>query len=93
MLDSNGNEGISWNELEEHLGRIFTMEWESKSKEDVYQFYSTIFQRFDEDGNEKIDQNEFTSLMREIMLAMARGIGHLPVIVALDQRQLAEDGC
>ncbi|XWS42480.1 hypothetical protein CRYUN_Cryun16bG0017500 [Craigia yunnanensis] len=77
MLDSNGNEGVSCNELEEHLRRIFTMELESKSKD-----------RFDEDDNNKIDRNEFTSIMREIMLAMARGIGNLPVIVALFQDSL-----
>ncbi|XVF31191.1 hypothetical protein REPUB_Repub16aG0124300 [Reevesia pubescens] len=88
MLDSNGDGGICRNELEEGLGMIFTMEFESKSKEDVDQFYSTIFERFDEDGNGKIDCNEFTSFMREIMLAMARGIGTLPVIVALDQDSL-----
>ena len=64
------------------------MELKSKSKENVDRFYTTIFQRFDEDGNGKIDRNEFTSLMREIMLAMARGIGNLPIIVVLDQDSL-----
>ncbi|XP_022719736.1 parvalbumin beta-like [Durio zibethinus] len=88
MLDSNGDGGISRNELEEGFGRIFTMEFESKSQECVDQFYSAIFERFDEDGNGKIDCDEFASLIREIMLAMARGIGTLPVIVALDQDSL-----
>ncbi|WRX23207.1 EF-hand domain - like 10 [Theobroma cacao] len=88
MLDSNGDGGISRDELEEGLGRIFTMELESKTKENIDQFYSTIFERFDEDRDGRIDCNEFESLMREIMLAMARGIGDLPIIVALDQDSL-----
>ncbi|XVF57278.1 hypothetical protein PTKIN_Ptkin06aG0192200 [Pterospermum kingtungense] len=88
VLDADGDGGISRKEFEEGLGRIFTMELESRSKEDVDQFYSTIFERFDEDGNGMIDRNEFMVLMREIMMAMARGIGHLPVIVALDQDSL-----
>ncbi|EOY11133.1 hypothetical protein QUC31_009631 [Theobroma cacao] len=88
MLDSNGDGGISRDELEEGLGRIFTMELESKTKENIDRFYSTIFERFDEDRDGRIDCNEFESLMREIMLAMARGIGDLPIIVALDQDSL-----
>lgn len=88
IFDADGDGGISRKEFDEGLGRIFTMELKSRSKQDVDQFYSTIFERFDEDGNGKIDRNEFTSLMREIMLAMARGIGHLPVIVLLDQDSL-----
>ncbi|XP_017976707.1 PREDICTED: guanylyl cyclase-activating protein 1 [Theobroma cacao] len=88
MLDSNGDGGISRDELEEGLGRIFTMELESKTEENIDRFYSTIFERFDEDRDGRIDCNEFESLMREIMLAMARGIGDLSIIVALDQDSL-----
>ncbi|XWS58310.1 hypothetical protein CRYUN_Cryun08bG0023200 [Craigia yunnanensis] len=61
------------------------MELKSKYKENVDRFCTTIFERSDEDGNGKIDRNDFTSLMKEIMLAMARGIGNLPITVALDQ--------
>ncbi|OMO62261.1 Calcium-binding EF-hand [Corchorus capsularis] len=88
MLDSNGDGAISPNELEEGLGSIFTMEFKSKSKEDINQFYRTFFERFDEDRDGKINSKEFASLMKEIMLAMARGIGGIPVIVALDQDSL-----
>ena len=35
-----------------------------------------------------IDQMEFESLIRELMLAMARGIGDLPVLVALEEHSL-----
>ena len=41
--------------------------------------------RFDKDEKGLIDRMEFESLIRELMLTMARGIGDLPVLVALEE--------
>ncbi|KAH1083496.1 hypothetical protein Goshw_015001 [Gossypium schwendimanii] len=89
MVDSNGNGVICRRKLREGLDLLFTVEHESTvSKEDIDNFHSMIFDKFDEDRNGKLDLYEFAALVKEIMMAMARGMGSLPVIVALDQDSL-----
>ncbi|XP_052877320.1 uncharacterized protein LOC108472103 [Gossypium arboreum] len=89
MVDSNGNGVICRRKLREGLDLLFTVEHESTvSKEDIDNFHCMIFDKFDEDRNGKLDLYEFAALVKEIMMAMARGMGSLPVIVALDQDSL-----
>lgn len=79
MLDVDGNGMLSQRELCDGFHRVFSLE---------YNLYDAIFKRFDEDQNGVIDPMEFRSLVRELMLAMARGFGDLPVLVALEQDSL-----
>ncbi|KAE8684172.1 Kinase, putative isoform 1 [Hibiscus syriacus] len=88
LVDSNGDGVICREDFREGSCWLFTVELKSATKEDVDEFHRMIFDKFDKDHNEKLDFREFKSLVEEIMLAMARGMGSLPVIVALDQDSL-----
>jgi hypothetical protein len=79
MLDVDGNGMLSQRELRDGFHRVFSLE---------YNLYDAIFKRFDEDQNGLIDPTEFRSLVKELMLAMARGFGDLPILVALEQDSL-----
>ena len=50
-----------------------------QSKEEITNLYDILFEKFDVDRNGKIDRKEFRSLMAEIMLVKARGIGRRQV--------------
>ncbi|GKV07331.1 hypothetical protein SLEP1_g19125 [Rubroshorea leprosula] len=72
-------------ELEKGFEKIFMLEFESTTKEDI----NKIFDTYDKDRNGKIDHDEFRSLMNEIMVTIAHGIGNIPVVVTvLDQHSL-----
>lgn len=43
-----------------------------------------VFERFDEDKDGSFDHEEFRSFFMEMMLAMARGIGCMPILMALE---------
>ncbi|KAK4596314.1 hypothetical protein RGQ29_014377 [Quercus rubra] len=58
------------------------------NEEEINNLYEVIFKRFDKDEKGFIDRMEFESLIRELMLAMACGIGDLPVLVALKEHSL-----
>ncbi|GFY90684.1 hypothetical protein Acr_07g0008810 [Actinidia rufa] len=75
MLDADRNEVLSRSDLQVSPGRFSSMEYELQSKEEITNLYDTLFEKFDADCNGKIDRKEFKSLMAEIMLAKARGIG------------------
>ncbi|KAK8589402.1 hypothetical protein V6N13_088253 [Hibiscus sabdariffa] len=88
LFDCDGGGTICREKFQKGLGWLFTVELRSATKEGVDEFYGVIFDKFDEDRNGKLDMNEFTSLVEEIMRAMARGMGTFPVIVAVDQDSL-----
>ncbi|KAE9459879.1 hypothetical protein C3L33_08227, partial [Rhododendron williamsianum] len=46
--------------------------------------YDSIFEKFDCDGSESVDLEEFRSEMRKIMLAIADGLGSSPIQMALE---------
>ncbi|GLT95203.1 hypothetical protein SLE2022_128990 [Rubroshorea leprosula] len=84
-LDADGDGMLSRVELEKGFEKIFMLEFESTTKEDI----NKIFDTYDKDRNGKIDRDEFRSLMNEIMVTIAHGIGNIPVIVTvLDQHSL-----
>ncbi|GAB2218785.1 hypothetical protein Droror1_Dr00002017 [Drosera rotundifolia] len=45
----------------------------------------SIFDRFDEDRSGKVDRERFVAMMRELMMAAARGIGDAPVAVVVEE--------
>ncbi|GFY94792.1 hypothetical protein Acr_10g0001770 [Actinidia rufa] len=88
MLDADCDGALSRSDLQVRPGRFSSMEFELQSKEEITNLYDTLFETFDTDRNGKIDRNEFRSLMEEIVLAKARGIGQSPVLVILQEDSL-----
>ena len=85
MLDIDGNAMLSRELLYGRLHKLLSLENNTNQEEEIYNLYEVIFKRFDKDEKGLIDRMEFESLIRELMLTMARGIGDLPVLVALEE--------
>ncbi|KAJ7978089.1 putative Calcium-binding EF hand family protein [Quillaja saponaria] len=86
-LDDNGDGKLSRDEIRGGFWKLFSLGYPAKSQE-IDNIYEKVFEKFDEDKDGEIDRDEFKSLMKEIMLAIARGIGDSPVIVALGEDSL-----
>lgn len=81
MLDSDSNGSLSRDALQKRFGKLSSMEYELQSKKEITNIYDALFEKFDADRNGIIDRNEFSTLMKEIMLAKARGIGDSPISI------------
>ena len=55
------------------------------SHDELLQLYLGLFGRFDRDGNGPVDLEEFRAEMREVMLAVASGLGFLPVQMVVEE--------
>ena len=89
MLGIDGNGMLSIELLYGGLNKLLSLENNTNQEEEINDLYEVIFKRFDKDEKGLIDRMEFESLIRELMLAMARGIiGGLPVLVALEEHSL-----
>ncbi|URD93164.1 EFh [Musa troglodytarum] len=55
------------------------------SHDELLQLYLGLFGRFDRDGNGTVDLEEFRAEMREVMLAVASGLGFLPVQMVVEE--------
>ncbi|KAG6383967.1 hypothetical protein SASPL_156242 [Salvia splendens] len=53
--------------------------------EDVTKLYDSIFARFDCDNSGTVDQKEFRDEIRNILLAIADGLGSNPIQMALEE--------
>ncbi|XAR54517.1 hypothetical protein NMG60_11029673 [Bertholletia excelsa] len=82
-LDVKGEGVLSRSSFEKRPGRYGSMEFELQSKEEIGKIYDTIFNKFDADRKGTIDRKGFGLLMREIMLAKARGLGSSPILMIL----------
>ncbi|TKW11056.1 hypothetical protein SEVIR_6G209350v4 [Setaria viridis] len=47
--------------------------------------YHGLFAKFDRDGSGEVDRDEFRAEMREVMLAVANGLGFLPVQMVIEE--------
>ena len=88
MLDIDGNVMFSRELLYGGLHKLLSLENNTIQEEEINNLYEVIFKRFDKDEKCFIDRMEFESLIRKLMLAMARGIGDLPVLVAFEKHSL-----
>jgi hypothetical protein len=49
------------------------------------EMYRGLYARFDHDGNGTVDLEEFRAEMKEVMLAVANGLGFLPVQMVVEE--------
>lgn len=88
MLDADGNGVLSRDELEKRVGKLSSREFELQTADEISSLYDALFNKFDVDQSGTIDREEFSALMKEVMLAKARGIGNSPVSVILQNDSL-----
>nr|AGT17173.1 EF-hand-like domain [Saccharum hybrid cultivar R570] len=67
--------------LEKHFGVDETV----AAPEELGALYRGLFARFDRDGSGKVDRHEFRAEMKEVMLAVANGLGFLPVQMVVEE--------
>ncbi|XP_050224882.1 uncharacterized protein LOC126674479 [Mercurialis annua] len=84
LLDVDGDGVISRDELYNGFYKLMSLE----TKQEIHNLYDAILERFDEHRNGSIDEEGFRCLMKELMLAMARGIGNFPILMVLDTQSM-----
>ena len=72
--------------LESHLGMP-----EHKTPEELTALYNSVFEQFDTDHDGRVDFSEFCSQMRDILLAIATGLGTSPIQVVIDDDGILQD--
>ncbi|KAJ0986843.1 hypothetical protein J5N97_005199 [Dioscorea zingiberensis] len=86
-LDTDNNGRLSYIEMMKELMSLRVIETHfgvdiGLSHEELVQVYGSLFSRFDHDGDGTVDLEEFRAEMKEMMLAVAKGLGFLPVQMA-----------
>ncbi|KAK8685456.1 hypothetical protein V6N13_041457 [Hibiscus sabdariffa] len=89
-LDSNHDGLLSYTELLKELQslRMFETHFGIDVKTDpdeLAHVYQSLFLQFDHDSNGTVDLEEFKSETKRMMLAMANGMGFLPVQMVLEE--------
>ncbi|XP_038887952.1 uncharacterized protein LOC120077919 [Benincasa hispida] len=89
-LDTNHDGHLSYNEMLEELQslRVFETDFGKDEKldpEELSSVYSSLFLQFDRDSDGTVDLDEFKTETKRMMLAMANGIGFLPVQMVLEE--------
>ncbi|KAF3321470.1 EF-hand domain pair [Carex littledalei] len=92
-LDSDSDGRLTYAEMEKELmclsvlGSHFGgMDEPSLSHEEVVQMYQGLFEQFDKDGDGMVDLEEFRGEMKEVMLAVANGLGTIvPVHMVVEE--------
>jgi hypothetical protein len=67
------------------LERHFGVDEAAVAPEELGALYRGLFARFDRDGSGKVDRHEFRAEMKEVMLAVANGLGFLPVQMVVEE--------
>lgn len=90
-IDSNHDGFLSYTELASELKKLrmiethFGIDDAVLSSDELGQLYEGLFAQFDHDGNGLVDLEEYKSEIRELMLAIANGLGFMPVQMVLEE--------
>ncbi|KAM7498376.1 hypothetical protein LguiA_022790 [Lonicera macranthoides] len=90
QLDTNHDGLLSYSEMLKELQslRVFETHFGIDVKTDpdeLDRVYGSLFVQFDHDSNGAVDLEEFKAETKRMMLAMANGLGFLPVQMVLEE--------
>ncbi|KAM7503709.1 hypothetical protein LguiB_002613 [Lonicera macranthoides] len=90
QLDTNHDGLLSYSEMLKELQslRVFETHFGIDVKTDpdeLDRVYGSLFVQFDRDSNGAVDLEEFKAETKRMMLAMANGLGFLPVQMVLEE--------
>ncbi|KAK7385814.1 hypothetical protein VNO78_31701 [Psophocarpus tetragonolobus] len=93
QLDTDKDGLLSYAEMLKELQRLRVFETHfgidvKRDPEERARVFKSLFAQFDHDLNGRIDLKEFKEETKQIMLAMANGLGSLPVQMALEHDSL-----
>ena len=93
QLDTDKDGLLSYAEMLKELQslRVFETHFGVDVKRDpdeLARVYDSLFVQFDHDLNGRVDLQEFKEETKQMMLAMANGLGSLPVQMALEEDSL-----
>ena len=85
-LDTNHDGFLSYVEMVEELKQFRVFETQADpDPEEVARTHGSMFKQFDHDCNGVVDFEEFKEETKNIMLAMANGLGFLPLHMVLEE--------
>nr|AWT24532.1 calcium-binding EF-hand family like-protein [Triticum aestivum] len=91
-LDANHDGLLSYAEMAGELMSLLVLEKHfgvdeagALGPDELAGLYRGLFARFDHDGNGTVDRDEFRAEMKEVMLAVASGLGFVPVQVVVEE--------
>ena len=92
-LDADKDGLLSYGEMVSEIKKIMALETKvgaadevtEPDKEDLGRVYRSVFSQFDRNGSGAVDLEEFRAEMGEILLAVAKGLGFLPVQMVLEE--------
>ncbi|KAG4962159.1 hypothetical protein JHK84_039257 [Glycine max] len=93
QLDTDKDGLLSYAEMLKELQRLRVFETHfgvdvKRDPDELARVYESMFVQFDHDLNGRVDLEEFKEETKQIMLAMANGLGFLPVQMALEHDSL-----
>ncbi|MBA0675093.1 hypothetical protein Goari_016654 [Gossypium aridum] len=92
-LDTNHDGLLSYTELSKDLQSLRVLETHfgidiKTDPKELAHVYESLFEQFDHDSNGTVDLEEFKLETKRMMLAMANGMGFLPVQMVLEEGSL-----
>ena len=89
-LDTDNDGLLSHSEMMKELKclRVFETHFgidEKPDRDELARVYSSLFVQFDHDSNGTVDLEEFKAETKQMMLAVANGLGFLPVQMVLEE--------
>ena len=94
LLDANKDGVLSYEEMVKEIESFrlldthFGVDEIKTPPEDIERVYGSIFGKFDRAGSGEVDLEEFREETKEMLLAVANGLGFLPVQMVLEEGSL-----